>query len=82
MVAAVRERGDMTEKERFMRRFNERRKHDGLTDMKFMVDKAHELSEEEFFRCANEFEAAAEQGVEVDLDAFEEVEPSVPKFLS
>ena len=72
----------MTEKERFMRRFNERRERDGLTDMKFMVDKAHELSEEEFFRSANEFEAAAERGVEVDLDTFEEVEPSQPKFLS
>ena len=71
----------MTEKERFMRRFNERKERDGMADMKFMVERAHELSEEEFFECANEFEAAAKGRGEVDLDTLDKVKPSLSPLL-
>lgn len=72
----------MTQKERFMRRFLERKERDGLTDMKFMVERAHELSEEAFFEGANEFDQAAENRVEVDLGALDQIKPSRSPLLS
>ena len=61
----------MTAKEQFMKRFNESVERDGLVDMKFFVDEAHELSEEEFYAAANEFDEAAANGIEVDLAELE-----------
>ncbi len=62
----------MTAKEQFMQRFREAKERDGLVDMKFFVDKPHELSEEELYAALVEFDEAAKDAIDVDLDALEE----------
>ena len=72
----------MTAKNQFMRRFADARERDGLTDMKFMVDGAHNLTEEQFFEQAIQFDDAAENAEEVDLTAIEDVPRLPSKLLS
>lgn len=67
----------MTEKERFVQRFEEARREDGLVDMKFMARGAHRLTEEEFFAAANAFDDASRQhGERIDPKTLDTIEQS------
>lgn len=72
----------MTEKERFMARFDEKVQAEGLKDIKFLVLNGHTLTEEDFFSAANEFEdVAAKRKVEVNPAEMEKVEPTPSQLL-
>ena len=72
----------MTEKERFMARFDEKVTAENLKDIKFLVRDGHALSEDSFFSATNQFEdTAAENRVAVNLADVERVEPVPSRLL-
>lgn len=57
----------MTEKQKFVERFDRAFNQEGLKDVKFFVRDGHTLTAEEFFAAANEFHAASAHGTVLSL---------------
>ncbi len=57
----------MGEKDKFVARFDQAFKNEGLTDVKFCVKDGHAMTIEEFYAEANRFDAAAADSKPVDL---------------
>ena len=72
----------MTEKDRFVARFEEKVQKEGLKDIKFMVLNGDALSEDDFFSAANQFEdIAKESRVAISPEEMEKIEPKPAQLL-